>query len=132
MPDPRHFDAHAEVYDRARPPYPAVLWTRLGALALLRPGIRVVELGAGTGQATGPMLRAGASVTAIEPGAALAERLRERWPTATVQLGTAESVPLPQAAFDLAVAATAVHWFDLKAVLPKLHHALVPGGHFAV
>jgi SAM-dependent methyltransferase len=41
-------------------------------------------------------------------------------------------VDLPPAAFDLAVAATAVHWFDLEVVLPKLHRALVPGGHFAV
>ncbi|MGI5220666.1 methyltransferase domain-containing protein [Nocardia sp. CA-290969] len=44
---------------------------------------------------------------------------------------SAESVPLPTADFDLAVAATAVHWFDLDTVLPKLHRALVPGGHFA-
>jgi len=132
VPDPLHFDAHAEVYDRARPPYPDALWARLGELGLLRPGTRVVELGAGTGQATGPMLRAGASVTAVEPGAALADRLRRHWPAATVHTGTAESVLLPPAAFDLAVAATAVHWFHLDVVLPRLHRALVPGGHLAV
>ena len=64
---------------------------------------RVLELGAGTGQATGPMLRAGALVTSVEPGAALVDRLRTRWPAATVHVGTAESVLLPAAAFDLAV-----------------------------
>lgn len=132
MPDPVHFDAHAEVYDRARPPYPSALWTRLSELGLLGPGTRVVELGAGSGQATGPMVRAGAVVTAVEPGRALADRLRERWPAVTVHVGTAESVPLPSAAFDLAVAATAVHWLDLDVLLPKLHRAVVPGGHFAV
>jgi SAM-dependent methyltransferase len=132
MPDPRHFNAHAEVYDRARPPYPGELWARLSDLGLLRAGVRVVELGAGTGQATGPMLLAGASVTAVEPGEALAARLRKRWPAADVRIGTAEAVPLPTAAFDLAVAATAVHWFDLDVVLPKLHRALVLDGRFAV
>jgi SAM-dependent methyltransferase len=132
MPDPLHFNAHAEIYDRARPPYPAALWARLSDQGLLRRGTRVIELGAGTGQATGPMLRAGASVSAVEPGSALADRLRRRWPEATIHIGTAESVPLPPAAFDLAVAATAVHWFDLDVVLPKLHRALVPGGHLAV
>ena len=132
MPDPRHFDLHAEVYERARPPYPAALWQRLRELGLLRPGVRVVDLGAGTGQATGPLLRAGASVTAVEPGPALAERLRRRWPQATVHVATAESAPLAPASFDLAVAATSVHWFDLDAVLPALHRALVPGGCFAV
>ncbi|GAA1308009.1 class I SAM-dependent methyltransferase [Saccharothrix xinjiangensis] len=132
MPGPSHFDDHAEAYERGRPPYPDGLWARLGELGLLRSGTRVVELGAGAGLATGPVLRAGASVTAVEPGRALAARLRRRCPEATVHEGTAESTPLPEAAFDLAVAATAVHWFDLEVVLPKLHRAVAPGGHFAV
>lgn len=132
MPGPRHFDAHAEVYDRGRPPYPAALWARLRQRGLLRSGARVLELGAGTGQATGPLLEAGACVTAVEPGPALADRLRKRWPAATVHVGTAESVPFPERAFDLAVAATAVHWFDLDVVLPKLHRALRTEGHLAV
>jgi len=132
MPDPLLFAAPAEVYDRARPPYPAGLWARLGELGLLRPGTRVVELGPGTGLATGPMVEAGATVTAVELGAALAARLRRRWPQVVVHVGAAESVPLPAAAFDLAVAASVVHWLDLPVVLPKLHRALVPDGHLAV
>ena len=59
MPDPGHFDAHAEVYDRGRPPYPPALWERLTGTGLLVPGVRVVELGAGSGQATAPLLAAG-------------------------------------------------------------------------
>ncbi|WP_067805109.1 class I SAM-dependent methyltransferase [Nocardia beijingensis] len=132
MADPLHFETHAEIYDRARPPYPDALWSRLTDRGLLRHGVRVLELGAGTGLATEPMLRAGASVTAVEPGRSLAERLRLRCPEADVRVAGAEVVPLPTAAFDLAVAATAVHWFDLEVVLPKIHHALAPGGHFAV
>jgi SAM-dependent methyltransferase len=54
MPDARHFEVHAEVYERARPPYPEALWARLRELELLQPGTRVLELGAGTGQATEP------------------------------------------------------------------------------
>lgn len=131
-PDPRHFDAHASVYDRGRPPYPQVLWDRLGELGVLSVGTRVVELGAGSGQATGPMVRAGATVTAVEPGPALAALLEQRWPEVTVHVGTAEAVVLPDAAFDLAVVATAVHWFDLPVVLPKLYRTLLPGGHLAV
>nr|WP_272914084.1 class I SAM-dependent methyltransferase [Ornithinimicrobium cerasi] len=91
-----------------------------------------MELGAGSGQATGPMLRAGATVTAVEPGPALAALLKQRWPEVIVYLGTAEAVVLPDAAFDLAVVATAIHWFDLPVVLPKLHRTVVPGGHLAV
>ncbi|GAA0323046.1 class I SAM-dependent methyltransferase [Kineococcus aurantiacus] len=132
MLGPRHFEAHAETYERARPPYPAQLWARLAELGLLVPGVRVLELGAGTGQATGPMVDAGARVLAVEPGAELAARLRRRFPQVEVRVGTAEDVPLPAAAFEVAVAATSVHWFDLDVVLPKVHRALVPGGSFAV
>ncbi|WP_136519525.1 class I SAM-dependent methyltransferase [Cellulomonas telluris] len=132
MPGPGHFDAHADVYERARPPYPPALWERLRELGLLAPGVRVVELGAGTGQATGPLVDAGTVVTAVEPGPALAERLARRLPSVTAVVGTAEEVPLPAAAFDLAVVATAVHWLDLGVVLPAVHRALVPGGHLLV
>ncbi|NKY42559.1 class I SAM-dependent methyltransferase [Nocardia cerradoensis] len=132
MPDPLHFDIHAEVYDRARPPYPAVLWAELQDLGVLRPGIRAIDLGAGSGLATGPLLETGASVDAVEPGRALADRLRRRWPAAVVHVDTVEHVELPTNFYDLAVAATAVHWFDLEVVMPKLHHALRPRGHFAV
>ncbi|MFG3619486.1 class I SAM-dependent methyltransferase [Nocardia sp. NPDC047654] len=132
MPGPLHFDTHAEVYDRARPPYPAAVWAELQALGLLRPGIRAIDLGAGSGLATGPLLEAGAAVDAVEPGLALADRLRRRWPAAVVHVDTAEQVELPTGVFDLAVAATAVHWFDLEVVVPKLHRMLRPGGYFAV
>ncbi|MGW5218100.1 class I SAM-dependent methyltransferase [Nocardia sp. NPDC004085] len=108
MADPLHFETHAEIYDRAGPPYPDALWSRSTERGLLRQGVRVLELGAGTGLATEPMLRAGASVTAVEPGRSPAERLRLRCPDADARVAGAEAVPLPTAAFDLAVAATAV------------------------
>ncbi len=132
MPGPTHFDALADIYHQGRPPYPQQLWTSLRTSGLLRAGTRVVELGAGTGHATAPMLAAGAKVTAVEPGPALAGLLRQRCPDASIIVGSAEDSPLPEAAFELAVAATAVHWFDLDVVLPKLHAALVPGGHLAI
>lgn len=127
-----HFERHASVYERARPPYPPALWGRLCELGLLRTGARVLELGAGTGQATGRLVDAEMRVTAIEPGARLAEQLRARCPDVDVLVQTAEEAELPTGAFDLAVAATSVHWLDLDLVLPKLHRALVPGAHFLV
>lgn len=132
MVDPMHFDARTEVYERARPPYPGALWQRLRDLGLVRAGVRVIDVGAGTGQATGPLLDAGATVTAVEPGPVLAERLRTRFPQVRVLNATAEEVALPDGAYDLGVAATSVHWLDLDVVVPKLHRALVPGGDLAV
>ncbi|TDE99142.1 class I SAM-dependent methyltransferase [Occultella glacieicola] len=132
MPDPRHFDADPLGYETARPPYPDALWSRLRALGVLRPGLRAVDLGAGTGQATGPLLAAGLSVTAVEPGARLARRLTERFPAADVRVARAEDVELTPTGYDLAVAATSIHWMDLGLVLPRVRAALVPQGRFLV
>jgi SAM-dependent methyltransferase len=127
-----HFERHAELYERARPPYPDALWRRLTELGILTAGARALDLGAGTGQATGPLLRAGLRVTAVEPGAELARRLRSRFPAAVVIESTAEDAFTPADTFDLVVAATSVHWFDLDRVLPKVRRALVGGGRFVV
>jgi SAM-dependent methyltransferase len=132
MPDAKHFDRNAELYDRARLPYPDALWSRLDQLGVLRAGARVLDLGSGTGQAVGPLLRAGMRVTSIEPGPALAARLHAKFPSVELIVSTAEDARLPTGAFELATAATSVHWFDLGVVLPMVHAALHPGGTFAV
>lgn len=124
------FESRAGTYARARPPYPAALWDDV--LVHVRPGAHVVDLGAGTGQATGPLLAAGARVTAVEPGRRLAARLATSHPDARVLVARAEDVALPDGAADVAVAATSVHWFDLDVVLPRLHRALRPGAPFLV
>ena len=127
-----HFEARAAEYARARPPYPPALWAAVRRRGVLRPGRRALDLGAGTGQATGPLLAAGLSVAAVEPGPRLAALLRAAHPAATVLVARAEDVDLPAGGFDLAVAATAIHWMDLDVVLPKLHRALTADGTFLV
>ena len=59
---------------------------------MLQPGRRVLDLGAGTGQATGPLLAAGLQVTAIEPGPNLAMQLQDWHPAATVLVARAQAV----------------------------------------
>lgn len=132
MPDPMHFDRRAAQYDRARPPYPDALWRRMRDLGLLVPGHRALDLGAGSGQASRVLAEAGLAVTAVEPGPALAALLRRNVPSARVIEATAEEAPLAAASFELATAATSVHWFDLDVLLPRLHEALVPSGCLAV
>lgn len=130
--DPMHFDAHAAAYAHGRPPYPPGLWRTLRELDVLQPGRRVLDLGAGTGQATGPLLAAGLEVTAVEPGPNLAAELQDSHPAATVLVARAEDVDLPDASFDAVVAATSIHWMNLDVVLPKVHRVLVPTGRFLV
>lgn len=132
MPGPEHFEQWADVYGDARPPYPPELWDAVHATGLLTAGRRALDLGAGSGEATGPLLVAGMEVVAVEPGPRLAARLSARYPTARVVIGRAEDVELPSSAFDLVVAATSVHWMDLDVVLPMVRAAIRPDGRLLV
>jgi 16S rRNA A1518/A1519 N6-dimethyltransferase RsmA/KsgA/DIM1 with predicted DNA glycosylase/AP lyase activity len=88
----QHFEAYADTYATARPPYPTALWDRVRDLGLLRPGRRALDLGAGSGQATGPLLAAGLKVTGVEPGPRLAAELHAAYPSATVLTARAEDL----------------------------------------
>src|SRR5437763_12667827 len=72
------FNEVAGEYDRHRPAYPDVLIDQACALAGLGPGAWVLEVGCGTGQLTRSLLARGLRVTAVEPGAQLIARARDR------------------------------------------------------
>jgi SAM-dependent methyltransferase len=127
-----HFDAGADAYASARPPYPVQLWEDVFATGLVRRGARLLDLGAGTGQATGVFLGAGMEVVAVEPGPHLARILRREHPRASVIESAAEQIDPGVAAFELVVAATSFHWMDADVVLPTVHRALVPTGRLLV
>ena len=63
-----HFDQMAAEYAAARPPYPDVVFDTLEQAGVIGPGRRVLEVGAGAGLATKPMLDRGSDVVALEPG----------------------------------------------------------------
>lgn len=127
-----HFERLAASYDAARPPYPAALFDQLLTEGVVGPGIRVLEVGAGSGEATGELLARGCQVVAVEPGPQLRQRLGLAHPGVRVLEGRLEDVALPDAAFDAVVAATSMHWVDLGVALPRLHAALRERGLLAV
>ncbi|MGW8981362.1 class I SAM-dependent methyltransferase [Streptomyces parvus] len=131
----RTFDDDAELYDRARPGYPAELYDDLADLAGAVPGSRVLEIGCGTGQATVPLAGRGCRITAVEAGprmAAIARRNLAASPAAEVVTAEFESWPLPAEPFDVVLAATAFHWIDPAVRAPRAAEALRPGGALAV
>lgn len=135
---PRHrrhaFDRDPTTYSIARPPYPTEVYDILARECCLGPGCRVLEIGAGTGQATAELLARGADVVAVEPGPALAGVLADRLGGPKLQIIGAdfEDATIPPGPYDLVVAATAFHWIDTAAVLPKIAPLLRPGGTLAV
>lgn len=133
-PRGRLFDQAAHDYQEGRPGYPEAVFTLLRERCGLGPGSRVLEIGPGSGQATMPILSLGARVTAVEPGAALADHLRARAGEADLQVIVArfEDAELPEDGFDLVVSATAFHWVTPDVGYDKAASALRDDGWLAV
>jgi SAM-dependent methyltransferase len=123
----RTFDSVAELYDRARPTYPAQLIDDVAAL-----GPRILEIGPGTGQATRALVERGAAVTAVELGENLAEIARRNVPEVEIVTADFETWEPDRADFDAIVAFTAFHWIAPDVKFAKSARLLRPGGTLAV
>lgn len=122
----------AASYGSARPAYPVVLFETLVEHGVIGPGRRVLEIGAGSGEATVELVQRGCEVVAVKPGPHLAARLRQVCPETQVVVSRIEDADLPARGFASIVAATSMHWVDLPEVLPRFAESLVPGGLLAV
>ena len=129
----RAFDRIGDRYD-ARPGYPPQVFELLVERCGLGVGARVLEIGAGVGQATVPMLDLGAAVTVVDPGAALMQRLRARTTGRRVEIIVSEfeRASLPAEAFDLVTSATAFHWVEPITGVAQCARVLRPTGWLAV
>jgi ubiquinone/menaquinone biosynthesis C-methylase UbiE len=130
------FGSAADGYRKFRPDYPvdAVRGAVGMAAGSGRPGV-VLDLGAGTGKLTASIAAladpAVNRLIAVEPDPQMIAVLREALPLTTALVGSAERIPLPDAAVDVIVAGQAMHWFDLDVALPEAARVLRPGGRLA-
>jgi len=121
------FARSAGAYERGRPGYPEAAVRFL--VSPLRPGCGVLDLAAGTGKLTRPLLAAGLQVVAVEPVAQMRAAIPDE---ARVLEGTAEAIPLEDGSVDAVVVGQAFHWFDGDAALAEIHRVLRPGGTLAL
>lgn len=127
------FDTGVDDYDAGRPRYPTRVYEFLEGLGALHQRARILEIGPGTGQATADLLARAHTLTAVELGAGLADRLRTKLPDSalTVTVGAFETAELPPASFDLIAAATSFHWVPEGSVT-RCADLLDRGGWLAV
>jgi SAM-dependent methyltransferase len=118
----------ALVYDRGRPDYADAAVDFALAPVRNRPGLRALDLGAGTGKLTGKLTERGVDTVAVEPSVGMRKVLTHRCRKATVLAGSAEEIALPDDSVDVVVAGQAFHWFDRDRALPEVARVLRPGG----
>ncbi|WP_144765744.1 class I SAM-dependent methyltransferase [Curtobacterium sp. 9128] len=118
------FGAAADAYERGRPGYPESVASWLAPA----PVARAVDVGAGTGKFTAVLTAVAGSVTAVEPDAAMRERLARAVPGVDVLDGTGEAIPVPDGSADLVTFAQSWHWVDAGAGATEVARVLRPGG----
>jgi SAM-dependent methyltransferase len=121
------------VYEAGRPQYPEAVYEILEHRCGVSSGVRVLEIGPGTGLVTKRLLEVGATVVAVEPNSNLAAHLKASFGyQLEVVESTFEAAEVGEEMFDVAVAATSFHWVDQRVGLAKLGRSIRPGGAVAL
>lgn len=99
--------------------------------ARLGPGVRVLEIGCGTGLFTERLAASGASITAVDVSPDLLERARARTlPNVRCVLGDFLEVAFEEP-FDAVVGSSVLHHLPVAASLDRIRELLRPGGRVA-
>ena len=129
------FDTIPEQFDRYRPRYSAELFSDLIAYIDLTPEKTVLELGPGTGQATDPILETGCDYHAIELGAHLCEKMKQKYGTyPNFHLVNDDFITYDfgRQRFDLIYSAATIQWIPEEIAFEKTFGLLKPGGTLAM
>lgn len=128
----RGFSAQAALYAATRPGYPreCLKWLRYDLN--LRPGTKVLEVGAGTGKFTSLLLEVGADVIAVEPLTEMRAHLVSAFPGVRALSDTAQKLSLPDSSIDAIVCAQSFHWFCTAETVAEFHRVLKPGGRVGI
>ena len=122
------FGAWAQNYDRFRPGYPVELFDYLIDLAPGRQPLKVVDMGAGTGQLSVGFIAHGCDVTAVEPDDRMRQVLAAKPGLSNALAGSAEDLPLADSSADLVVGSQMWHWVDQERAAREIARVLKPGG----
>lgn len=132
MSNSRSFDRAASFYDQTRPlAEPAAQPGIQAILDITGPKARVLDLGAGTGRISIPLLERGLDLIGCDISAKMLTKLQEKSPSARIAQADASHLPFPGAHFENVLTVHILHlipaWRD---VLREVQRVLLPGGAY--
>ena len=120
-------------YDSFMGRYSAPLASKFATFAGIASGMRVLDVGAGTGALTRELVGRGVEVAAAEPDEAFVDALRARFPAAEVKAAVAEALPWGDATFDAALSQLVVTFMrDAPAGVREMRRVVRAGGTVAL
>ena len=126
------FNENAEGYGKYRPGYPGTIRDRIVDVIEPHEGCRILEVGCGTGQATGLFQKFSPAQTCIDSGINLLHVCEQRFPRYEHVCTGFEDYDGKPATFDLIYAATSFHWVEKGVRFIKSANLLKNGAHLVV
>lgn len=128
----RSFDRAADIYDKTRPLLEATV--EMGMQSLLEAageGARILEVGAGTGRISIPLLERGADLIGCDLSGKMLSRQHEKYPAARLVQSDAATLPFPSNHFEAVLVVHVMHLIGpWKESLREFKRVLEPGGVF--
>lgn len=125
------FDSLAAEYDAGRLGYSNELYGMLEGYGL-RANTPLLDIGCGTGLASGPLIAKGHAVTGVDPSVPMLDLARRAYPRAAWVEGVAEALPFEDRSFGAVISAQSFHHVDRAQAMAEIARVLKPGGIVAI
>lgn len=124
------FDRAAGYYDRTRPLFEPIAQQGIQAiLEITGPAARILDVGAGTGRISIPLLKRGADLVGCDLSGEMLKRLQEKLPSARITQTDASRLPFPTAQFEAVLTVHVIHLIaPWREALGEFRRVLAPGG----